>query len=172
MRALTARPIAPLEFLISARVTRLARAGPPVGVTDSTCTRVALHHPPGTLPTLRPTTLSGVPSGTSPEGVNVWRLPAASFMTGPQSRSQSAQPLNVTVFVDFRLAASACVVIPIAAQTTTVVAIIRATVMLSPLVGPAAGGLTSKTGKIDVAQPKNYTGRDVQPRFVGRTAHH
>src|SRR5262245_1310186 len=29
-----------------------------------------------------------------------------------------------------------------------------------PLVGPAAGGLTSKTGKIDVAQPKNYTGRD------------
>src|SRR5262245_54519298 len=75
-------------------------------------------------------------------------------MTGPQSRSQSAQPLNVTVFVDFRLAASACVVIPIAAQTTTVVAIIRVTVMLSPLVGHTAGGLTSKTGKIYVATPK------------------
>jgi hypothetical protein len=61
-------------------------------------------------------------------------------MTGPQSRSNSAQPLNVTVFVDFRLAASACVVMPIAAQTTTVIAIIRATVMLSPWLGPLPAG--------------------------------
>jgi hypothetical protein len=68
----------------------------------------------------------------------------------------------------FRLAASACVVMPIAAQTTAVIAIIRATVMLSPVVGPASGGLTSKTGRIDVAQTKNYTGREVQLRFVGR----
>jgi len=37
-----------------------------------------------------------------------------------------------------------------------------------PLVGLASGGLTSKTGRIDVAQPKNYTGREVQLRFVGR----
>jgi len=38
------------------------------------------------------------------------------------------------------LAASACVVTPIAAQTTAVIAIIRAIVMLSPVVGPASAG--------------------------------
>src|SRR5262245_25940661 len=34
--------------------------------------------------------------------------------------------------------------------------------VLSPLVGPASDGRTSKTGRIDVAQPENYTGREVQ----------
>jgi hypothetical protein len=52
------------------------------------------------------------------------------------------------------LAASPCVVMPIVAQTIAVIEIIRATVMLSPVVGPASGGLTSKAGKIDVAQTK------------------
>jgi hypothetical protein len=76
-------------------------------------------------------------------------------MTTPQSGAQYAQPMSLMEFVDFRLAASACVVMPIAAQTTAVIAIIRPIVMLSPVVGPASGGLTDKTGRIDVAQPKN-----------------
>jgi hypothetical protein len=90
-------------------------------------------------------------------------------MTVPHSGIQYAHPWSWKELGGlFRLAASACVVMPIAAQTTAVIAIIRATVMLSPVVGPASGGLTSKTGRIDVAQTKNYTGREVQLRFVGR----
>lgn len=74
-------------------------------------------------------------------------------MTVPHSGIQYAHPWSWKGGL-FRLAASACVVMPIAAQTTAVIAIIRATVMLSPVVGPASGGLTSKTGRIDVAQTK------------------
>ena len=77
-------------------------------------------------------------------------------MMVPHNKSMYAQPMSVMPLppAAFRLAASACVVMPIAAQTTAVIAIIRPIVMLSPVVGPASSGLTNKTGRIDVAQPK------------------
>jgi hypothetical protein len=54
-------------------------------------------------------------------------------MTVPHSGIQYAQPSSWKEPGGiFRLAASACVVMPIAAQTTVVVAIIRAIVMLYP----------------------------------------
>ena len=87
-------------------------------------------------------------------------------MTMPQSGAQYAQPMSLMEFVDFRLAASACVVMPIAPQTTAVIAITRPIVMLSPRGWARFGGLTSKTGRIEVAQPKNYTGPE-GPRLVG-----
>src|SRR5262245_11565420 len=89
-------------------------------------------------------------------------------MTVPHSGIQYAHPWSWNEPGGlFRLAASACVVMPIAAQTTAIIAIVRATDMLSPVVGPASGGLTNQTRWIDVAQPKNHTGREVQLRFVG-----
>src|SRR6516165_9540540 len=83
-------------------------------------------------------------------------LPEKSLMMVPHNKSMYAQPMSVMPLrpAAFRLAASACVVMPIAAQTTAVIAIIRPIVMLSPVVGPASSGLTNKTGRIDVAQPK------------------
>ena len=59
----------------------------------------------------------------------------AKFMTVPQTNSVYAQPMSVMRLppAAFRLAASACVVMPIAAQTAAVIAIVRAIVMLSPL---------------------------------------
>jgi hypothetical protein len=111
----------------------------------------------GTTPDFRPTTLSGVYGVTG--GLKTYTLPAISLMTGPQNSSTYAQPMNVVVPVDFRLAASACVVMPIAAQTTAVIVIILRIVMMPPLVGPAFGGLINKTGRIVVVQPKIYTGR-------------
>jgi hypothetical protein len=63
-------------------------------------------------------------------------MSGAEPMTVPHSGIQYAQPSSrMEPGGSFRLAASACVVIPIAAQTTAVIAIIRATAMLSPLVG-------------------------------------
>jgi hypothetical protein len=61
-------------------------------------------------------------------------LPAKSLMTVPQNNSMYAQPMNVMRLppAAFRLAASACVVMPIAAQTTAVIAIIQPIVMVSP----------------------------------------
>ena len=57
-------------------------------------------------------------------------------MTVPHSGIQYAQPSSWKEPGGiFRLAASACVVMPIAAQTTVVAAIIRAIVMLSPVAG-------------------------------------
>jgi len=51
----------------------------------------------------------------------------------PHSGIQYAQPSSwMEPGGIFRLAASACVVMPIAAQTTAVIAIIRAILMLSP----------------------------------------
>src|SRR5262245_42902562 len=40
--------------------------------------------------------------------------------------------------------------------------------VVPPWFGPASGGLTNQTKRIDVAQPKKHTGREVQLRFVGR----
>jgi len=54
-------------------------------------------------------------------------------MTMPHSGIQYAQPSSwMEPGGIFRLAASACVVMPIAAQTTAVIVIIRAILMLSP----------------------------------------
>ena len=62
-------------------------------------------------------------------------------MTVPHSGIQYAHPWSWKELGGlFRLAASACVVMPIAAQTTAVIAIIRATVMLSPWLGPPPAG--------------------------------
>ena len=89
-------------------------------------------------------------------------------MTVQATGAQYAQPLSAMwpAGIRARLAASACVVMPIAAQTTAAIAIIRAIVMLSPVVGPASGGLRNKIGRIDVAQPKNYTGPGDAPLAV------
>jgi hypothetical protein len=80
-------------------------------------------------------------------------------MTVPHSGIQYAQPSSwKEPGGSLRFAASACVVMPIAAQTIAVIAIIRAILMLSPRGWrPASGGLTNKTGRIDVAQPDHYT---------------
>src|SRR5262245_42902564 len=63
-------------------------------------------------------------------------------MTVPHSGIQYAHPWSWNEPGGlFRLAASACVVMPIAAQTTAVIAIVRATVMLSPRgLGPLPAG--------------------------------
>src|SRR5215510_2138886 len=139
-------------------LTGAAQLWPDKGVTDFTSTRVAPQHPIGTTPDFRPTTLSGVYGAIG--GLKTYTLPAASLMTGPQNSSTYAQPMNVVVPVGFRLAASTCVVMPIAAETTAVIIIILGIVMVPPpLLSPAFGGLTNKTGWIDVVQPKIYTGR-------------
>src|SRR5262245_50680694 len=67
-------------------------------------------------------------------------------MTVPHSGIQYAQPSSWKEPDGiFRLAASACVVMPIAAQTAAVIAIIRAILMLCPRGWrPASGGLTNK----------------------------
>src|SRR5262245_42255872 len=106
----------------------------------------------GTTPDFRPTTLSGVYGVIG--GLKTYTLPPISLMTGPQNSSTYAQPMNVVVPVGFRLAASTCVVMPIAAQTTAIIVIILGIVMVPPLLSPAFGGLTNKTGWIDVVQPK------------------
>ena len=63
-------------------------------------------------------------------------------MTVPHSGIQYAQPSSWKEPGGiFRLAASACVVMPIAAQTAAVIAIIRALSCCPPVVlGPASGG--------------------------------
>ena len=80
----------------------------------------------------------------------------------PHTGTQYGQPSSVVGPAAFRFAASACVVMPVAAQTTTAIATIRAIVILSPMVGPVSGGLTNKTGGIDVAQPKTTRKRTAQ----------
>src|SRR5262245_4206573 len=66
-------------------------------------------------------------------------MSGAEPMTVPQSGIQYAQPLSwVEPGGYFLLAASACVVMPITAQTTAVIAIIRAIAMFAPLGWPAS----------------------------------
>src|SRR6476619_5663500 len=72
----------------------------------------------------------------------------------PHTGTQCGQPSSVVGPAAFRFAASACVVMPVAAQNTAAIATIRAIVILSSMVGPVSGGLTNKTGGIDVTQPK------------------
>ena len=80
----------------------------------------------------------------------------------PHTGTQYGQPSSVVGPAAFRFAASACVVMPVAAQATTAIATIRAIVILSPMVGPVSSGLTNKTGGIDVAQPKTTRKRTAQ----------
>jgi len=69
-------------------------------------------------------------------------------MTVPHSGIQYAHPWSwKELGGPFRLAASPCVVMPIVAQTIAVIEIIRATVMLSPVVGPASGGSQVKQAR-------------------------
>jgi hypothetical protein len=76
-------------------------------------------------------------------------------MTVPHSGIQYAQPSSWKEPGGiFRLAASACAVMPIAVQIAAVIAIIRAIVWL-----------TNKTGRINVAQRRNHIPR---LRFVDR----
>jgi hypothetical protein len=72
----------------------------------------------------------------------------------PHTGIQYGQPSSVVGPAAFRFAASACVVMPVAAQTTTAIATIRAIVICPPMVGPVSGRFTNKTGGIDVAQLK------------------
>jgi len=70
-------------------------------------------------------------------------------MTVPHSGIQYAHPWSWKEPGGlFRLAASACVVMPIAAQTTTVIAIIRAIVMLSPRRWALAGSQVKQAGSM------------------------
>ena len=96
-------------------------------------------------------------------------------MTVPQTNSVYAQPMSVMRLPSaaFRLAASACVVMPIAAKTTAVIAIIRAIVTLSPhcLAGPASleikqtGSMLRNRSKLSLLRCP----RTIQRlRFVGR----
>ena len=66
----------------------------------------------------------------------------------PHTGTQCGQPSSVLGPTAFRFAASACVVMPVVAQTTAATATIRPIVILSPMVGPVSGGLTNKTGGI------------------------
>ena len=100
---------------------------------------------------------------------------ASEIHDGAANQPVYAQPMSVMRLppAAFRLAASACVVMPIAAQTAAVIAIVRAIVMLSPLCLAVSGKFASKTSKIDVAQPFQTTVGFAAPliprlRFVGR----
>jgi hypothetical protein len=76
-------------------------------------------------------------------------------MTVPHSGIQYAQPSSWKPGGIFRLAASACVAMPIAAQTTDVIAIIRAIVMLSPRGwGPLPAGSQIKQAGSTSGNPK------------------
>src|SRR5262245_17828167 len=94
-------------------------------------------------------------------------------MTVPHSGIQYAHPCSWKEPGGlFRLAASACVAMPIAAQATAVIAIIRAIVMLvPPWLGPASGGLTNKTGRIHVGQPENCTSSRSNQLLASLPAH-
>src|SRR5512135_1261076 len=80
----------------------------------------------------------------------------------PHTGTQCGQPSSVVGPAAFRFAASACVVMPVAAQNTAAIATIRAIVILSSMIGPVSGGLTNKTGGIDVTQPKTTRKRTAQ----------